>query len=76
MDEITLRDALTQAESAFTQAAVQGLETEDAQERSALWKELACTYDKTLAWWPHEEPSFQRLMTLRDWARRLSIPEV
>jgi hypothetical protein len=71
VDEITLQNALAQAEAAFTQAAVQGLETEDAQERAALWKELACTYDKTLAWWPREEPSFRRLVTLRDWARQL-----
>jgi hypothetical protein len=36
-----------------------------------LWRELACTYDKTLAWWPHQKPSFQRLLTLRDRARQL-----
>ena len=71
MDEITLQDALAQAEAAFTQAAARGLETEDAQKRAALWNELTCTYDKTLAWWPREGPSFRRLMTLRDWAHRL-----
>ena len=71
VDEITLQNALAQAEAAFSQAAVQGLETQDAQERAALWKALACTYDKTLAWWPRQEPSFERLMTLRDRARQL-----
>jgi hypothetical protein len=71
MDEITLQDALAQAEAAFTQAAVRGLATEDAQGCAALWNELACTYEKTLAWWPREAPGFGRLMTLRDWAHQL-----
>ena len=66
-----MQNALAQAEAAFSQAAVLGLETGDAQERAALWKALACTYDKTLAWWPRQEPSFERLMTLRDRARQL-----
>ena len=76
MDEITLQDAMAKAEAAFAQTVVQGLKTEDVQERAALWRELACTYDKTLAWWPRHEPSFGRLLTLRDWARRLGPPEV
>jgi hypothetical protein len=71
MDEITLQEALAQAEAAFTQAAVRGLETADAQERAALWNELTCTYDKTLAWWPREAPGFRRLTTLRAWAHQL-----
>ena len=76
MNETILQDALAQAEAAFTQAALRALETEDHHRRVCLWHELAHTYDKTLAWWPRQELSFQRLMTLRDWARRLSIPEV
>jgi hypothetical protein len=71
VDEITLQDALAQVEAAFTQAAVRGLAAEDAQERAAPWNELTCTCDKTLSWWPRREPSFRRLMTLRDWARQL-----
>jgi hypothetical protein len=70
-NEFILQDALAQAEAAFTQTAFQALGSEHAFERVNLWRELACTYDKTLAWWPHQEPSFQRLLTLRDRARQL-----
>ena len=76
MDEVTLQNALAQAEAAFTQTALQALESEHALERVNLWNELACTYEKTLAWWPRQEPSFQRLMTLRDWANRLGTAKV
>ena len=71
VDDITLQIALAQAEAAFTQVALQALESEDPQEQTSLWRELAHTYDKTLAWWPRQEPSFERLMTLRDRARQL-----
>ena len=71
MDEITLQNALAQAEAAFSQVALQALESEDHQEQASQWRELARTYDKTLAWWPRQGSSFRRLMTLRDWARRL-----
>jgi hypothetical protein len=72
MDEITLQNALAQAEAAFTQTAVKALESDHASDQVNLWSELVCTYDKTLAWWPRQEPSCQRLLTLRDWAHRLS----
>ena len=75
-DEITLQNALAQAEAAFTQAALQALQSDDGQEQDAVWRELAHTYDKTLAWWPRQELSFPRLMTLRDWANRLGTAKV
>ena len=74
MNEITLRDALAQAEAAFRQAALRALETKDPQEQVSVWRELAHTYDKTLGWWPRQAPSFRRLLMLHDWARRLGAP--
>ena len=74
MDEVTLQNALAQAEAAFTQAALRGLELKDPQEQLSAGRELAHTYDKTLAWLPRQEPSFPRLLTLRAWARRLGTP--
>ena len=76
MDEVTLQNALAQAEAAFTQAALRALELKDPQEQLSVWRELAHTYDKTLAWWPRQEPSFPRLMTLRDWANRIGTAKV
>ena len=70
-NETILQDALAQAEAAFTQAALQALQSDDGQEQAAMWRKLAHTYDKTLAWWPRQAPGFLRLMTLRDWAHQL-----
>jgi hypothetical protein len=71
-DETLLQDARAQIEAAFAQAALRDLESTDAQERAALWCELAHTYVQTLAWWPRQGTGFRRLRLLRDWARRLS----
>jgi hypothetical protein len=57
-NETLLQDALAQAEATFTQAALQALRSEDHQEQVALWRELAHTYDKTLAWWPRQGLGF------------------
>ena len=71
LDETLLQDARAQIEAAFAQAALRDLQSTDARERTALWRELADTYDQTLAWWPRQGPGFRRLRVLRDWARRL-----
>lgn len=49
-NEPLLQDAVAQVEAAFTQTALQALESEHAPERVNLWNELACTCEKTLAW--------------------------
>jgi hypothetical protein len=67
VDEITLQDA-------WAQAARRALETEDPQAQVSLWRELAHTYDNTVAWWPRQAPGFRRLIRLRDWAHQLGIP--
>jgi hypothetical protein len=71
LDEPLLQDTSAQIEAAFDQAARRDLESDDARERAALWRDLAHTYDQTLAWWPRQAPGFRRLRILRDWARRL-----
>jgi hypothetical protein len=75
LDETLLQDTGAQIEAAFAQAALRDLESDDARERTALWRELAHTYDQTLAWWPRQGAGFRRLRLLRDWARRLSAPD-
>jgi hypothetical protein len=72
LDETLLQDARAQIEAAFAQAALRDLQIDDARERAAVWRELAHTYDQTLAWWPRQGAGFRRLRLLRDWARRLT----
>jgi hypothetical protein len=72
VNETVLQNALAKAEAAFAQADHQARESNDARERASVWQELADTYDKTLDWWPRQEPGFTRLVILRDWAHQLS----